>query len=94
MFAKAHLVSVAPLPQTKVNTERMILIAGQSQQLSCRPLWVRVLSGEAWISFKGEDIVLGTGEWVNLEKDRHPAVLSSAKFATGGRVEVEVYWEA
>lgn len=93
MFAKSHLVSAAPLPQVKVSAERISLTAGQSQPLSRRQQWVRVLSGEAWITFNGEDIILGVGEWVSLEAGRFPAVVSSARFATDGRVEVEVYWE-
>ncbi len=63
----------APILVTKCVT----LQKGEVHRLpsSCRAIWV--VSGRAWITHSGEDIVLDKGEHTTFDQHRDPVVVTS-----------------
>jgi hypothetical protein len=55
---------------------RMVLVEGEALRLPLSRLRVRVLSGTAWITQKGEDTLLQAGEAFNLSAAADRAVIS------------------
>jgi hypothetical protein len=58
-------------------TERLIVNEHQHHTLSNKATSIRILSGIAWISYMGKDIVLKTGDTLKLEPSRDIAILTS-----------------
>jgi hypothetical protein len=57
---------------------RLTLIRGEALRVPRTVSRLRVLSGVAWVSFEGEDILQGRGEVLSLPGgSRHDAVISS-----------------
>jgi quercetin dioxygenase-like cupin family protein len=54
---------VKPLERSSL---RLVLLPGQVMGLSSRRQSLRVLSGKAWVSWKGEDIIIEPGQSVSF----------------------------
>ena len=56
---------------------RILLVQGQVFSLRVRPMQacVRVVSGQAWLSYEGKDYFLSYGEEMTLPQGRHEAVI-------------------
>ena len=53
------------------------LMQGYVNTEKCQSQILRVVSGTAWVSMNGEDIILQPGEELNLSNCRHDAVVSA-----------------
>jgi hypothetical protein len=53
------------------------LLSGGTQTLSRRVRRVYVITGTAWVSVHGEDIVVNAGGSIVLNRSRYPAVISA-----------------
>ncbi len=53
------------------------LKSGKAHSIHCNSQVIRVLSGRAWVTFGGEDVVVKCGEAVGLPAGEHQAVISS-----------------
>ena len=56
---------------------RILLSQGEAYSLRVRPTQarVRVVSGQAWVSYEGEDYILSYGEELTLSNGRFEAVI-------------------
>jgi len=71
MMSFVGIVPAAPL------IERINLTENQHLTLSHKVNFVRVLNGSAWISYQGKDIVLKSGEMLELEPGRDITIVSA-----------------
>jgi hypothetical protein len=58
---------------------RILLSQGEAYNLRVRPSQarVRVVSGQAWLSYEGEDYILSYGEEMTLPNGRFEAVITA-----------------
>jgi hypothetical protein len=67
---------------------RLALYGGELHRISHRARHLHVLSGTAWISSNGRDVVAERGSCVQLVRSRHSALVS----ALGGRPLLFEMW--
>jgi len=56
---------------------RLALIAGEELRLPRTLVALRVLSGRAWVSSEGSDLVLEAGDEFKVARARHAAIVSA-----------------
>jgi len=58
------------------STLRLVLLQGEVLRVPPVKGTLRVLSGTAWVSLAGEDILLGSGECLDIARRADPPVVS------------------
>ncbi len=56
---------------------QLTLVGGEARRLNPIPAGIRVLSGHAWVSWKGKDIVLNQGQEYRFQPGGDDPVISS-----------------
>ncbi len=56
---------------------RLALLYGEQLRVPSSSEWLRVLSGTAWVTAKGEDHVLASGDEIALPRDSNGTVVSA-----------------
>jgi hypothetical protein len=61
----------------KLTRSKIELMKGYVRSEKCQSQLLRIVSGTAWVSMDGEDIILKPGEELNLAYCRHDAIVSA-----------------
>ncbi|HET7838893.1 MAG TPA: hypothetical protein VFL04_03985 [Rectinemataceae bacterium] len=56
---------------------RIALLYGEQLRIPSSSEWLRILAGKAWVSYSGEDHLLGEGEELDLPRAKGGAVISA-----------------
>jgi len=64
-------------PDEALPALRLALLYGEQLSLPSASRHLQVLSGRAWVSFGGEDYILGSGESLSVDQGRDKAIISA-----------------
>jgi hypothetical protein len=70
-FGRRSFVESEPVPL------RIVLVQGEALSVPRTLSTVRVLSGKAWISMNGRDVLLSAGEQSDVGRSRNGSVISA-----------------
>jgi quercetin dioxygenase-like cupin family protein len=55
------------------------LAAGETHQLECSGQTLRIVSGTAWVSYRGQDYIVGAGDSLAITAGTYPAIASAMR---------------